>query len=512
MILAETPRRKLVTQLVSWGHWFTLLNIIIAITIASIYILNSPSPGTVLGKVYLFINWLSHIGFLTFFAFVILILPLCYLVTNAKLVKALSSIIAAIGLALLAFDALLYNKYAVHLSINSAELIRSEAQTVIAQFGWQQWGFLSLLFLAWLSFQLIAANALWQRIECLQNRKLGRPISGFFVACFVASHAMHVWADANLYQPIVQQDNMFPLSYPATAKTLMARYSLLDIKDYQQRKTLQFNHISNNISYPAETVYCAVETDKKVLLLVLVKEPSPDNIPGLKPFKQHYGLHSNLAYGINSVLYGLPEFYHQALSDYAPLLLSLPQSMGLKVSLYLDPANQPPHLAAFNSDWSGFRQGLQTAHSNLAVGFVDKAQLKTLMTPEVFAEYKIMITSLASQENMNSTLWTNFDNHKPLSSHEDLAPTALNLLGCATRSRAYSTGTNLTDKTVSRYVVSTRSNKVILLNNGQRIEVMTNGNVRIFELSSGNELFDQPDTNLLSQAIKHLSHFSAKRP
>ncbi|MDP5041396.1 MAG: DUF3413 domain-containing protein, partial [Paraglaciecola sp.] len=240
MILVETPRRKLVTQLVNWGHWFTLLNIVIAIIIAAIYILNSPAPGTPLGTLYLFTNWFSHIGFLTFFGFVILILPMCYWVKNAKVVKVTASVTAAIALALLAFDALLYNKYGVHLSFGSANLIRDEAQTALAEFGWQQWGFLFLLFVVWLSFQLIVANALWKRIERLQKRKLGLPITTFFVTCFVASHAMHVWADANLYQPIVRQDDMFPLSYPAKAKTLLAKYNLLDIEDYQQRKELQF--------------------------------------------------------------------------------------------------------------------------------------------------------------------------------------------------------------------------------------------------------------------------------
>mgnify|MGYP000274166089 CR=1 FL=1 len=35
MILTETPRRKLVTQLVTWGHWFALSNMILAIAIAN---------------------------------------------------------------------------------------------------------------------------------------------------------------------------------------------------------------------------------------------------------------------------------------------------------------------------------------------------------------------------------------------------------------------------------------------------------------------------------------------
>ena len=135
MILTETPRRKRVTQLVNWGHWFALGNIVIAIIIASIYVFTSPLPGTLLGTLYLFSNWFSHIGFLTFVGFVIFVLPLCYVLPNVKVVKAVSSTIAAVGLALLAFDALLYNKTGLHLSLGSAELIRSETQTVIAEFG-----------------------------------------------------------------------------------------------------------------------------------------------------------------------------------------------------------------------------------------------------------------------------------------------------------------------------------------------------------------------------------------
>jgi len=510
MILAETPRRKLVTQLVNWGHWFALLNIIIAITIAAIYILNSPAPGSVIGTFYLFINWLSHIGFLTFFGFVILILPLCYLVPNAKAVKVLSSVLAALGLALLAFDALLYNKYGVHLSLNSAELIRSETQTAIAQFGWQQWGFLLLLFIVWLSFQLIVANALWQRIDKLQKRKLGLPISGFFVSCFVVSHALHVWADANLYQPIVQQDNMFPLSYPATAKTLMARYSLLDIKDYQQRKALQFNQTIKGIIYPAEPVYCSVDSSKKVLLLSLVEGELPNTIVGLSNFEHHYLLESSIDNGITTVLYGLPELYHSALKSYSPLLLQLPNSMGLKVSLYLDNISHP-RLATYQQDWQQFKQSVFDASSNLSIGFVQTGQLDELLTEKVLAQYQVIVTTLVDQNTLKIALLTNITINKSMSSLEDIAPTALNLLGCAAQAKAYSTGNTLTQKGNLNYIVSTQGSKVLLLTNNQRIEIMKNGNVRVFDLNTGDEAFSQVDPNILSQGIKHLSRFSAKR-
>lgn len=510
MILSETPRRKLVTQLVNWGHWFALLNIIIAVTIAAIYILNSPAPGSAIGTFYLFTNWISHIGFLTFFSFVILILPICYLVPNAKIVKIVSSILAALGLALLAFDALLYNKYGVHLSLNSADLIRNETQTAMAQFGWQQWGFLLLLFVAWLSFQLIVANALWQRIGRLQKRKLGLPISIFFVSCFVISHALHVWADANLYQPIVQQDNMFPMSYPATAKTLMARYSLLDIEDYQQRKALQFNQTINGIIYPAEPVYCSVDATKKVLLLSLLEGELPDSIAGLSKFDNHYLLQSSVHSGIATILYGLPELYHNALQSYSPLLLQLPSSMGLKVSVYLESHNNQ-RLSAYQQDWQQFKDNLFNSSSNLSVGFVQKTQLEELLTADVLAQYKIIVTNLVNQDALNNTLFSNFTVNKSMASLEDLAPTALNLLGCAAKAQAYSTGNTLTQKSNFNYIASTQGSKVLLLTDTQRIEIMNNGNVRVFDLNTGDEVFNQVDPNVLSQGIKHLSRFSAKR-
>jgi membrane-anchored protein YejM (alkaline phosphatase superfamily) len=510
MILSETPRRKLVTQLVNWGHWFALLNIVVAIIIASVYILNSPSPGTLLGTVYMFSNWFSHISFLTFFGFVILVLPLCYWVNNAKVVKVISSILAAVALALLGFDALLYNKYGVHLSLHAAELIRNEAQTAIAEFGWQQWGFLLLLFVVWLSFQLIVANAIWQRIARLQKRKLGLPITTFFVLCFVTSHAMHIWADAKLYQPIVQQDNVFPLSYPATAKTLMSRYSLLDLENYQQRKALQFDQSILGIRYPLAPIYCAVEQSKKVLLLLQIEGESSVDLASLNPVKQHYSLNSSVAAAQLSTLFGLPELYHPALSGKRPLLLNLPGKLGLSVAVYSKTTITHAGISPFTMDWQNFEQQLQNTELNLAVGFVSQQQIRAVLTPQVLANYQVVISSLAPSDSGHAMLLSNIQLQDGLYSTEDFAPTIVNLMGCNAPVNTYSTGRDMLAPRNRTWLVSTQGSKVIVLHNEQRIEVMANGNARVFGLASGKEISAPVDTNLLSQAIKRLSAFSSK--
>ena len=126
MILAESPRRQRVTKLVNWGHWFALANILLALIISSIFVFSSPPSGTLLGTFYLVANWFGHIGFLTFCGFVIFILPQCYWLTNAKLLKGSASVIAAVGLALLALDALIYNRTGFHITLRE---LRSSAES-----------------------------------------------------------------------------------------------------------------------------------------------------------------------------------------------------------------------------------------------------------------------------------------------------------------------------------------------------------------------------------------------
>lgn len=236
----------------------------------------------------------------------------------------------------------------------------------------------------------------------------------------------------------------------------------------------------------------------------------PNTITGLSKFEDHYLLQSSIDSGTTTILYGLPELYHGALQDYSPLLLQLPSSMGLSVSLYLNKSNHQ-RLTTYQQDWQQFKQGVVDASSNLSVGFVKAEQLNELLTQQVLAQYQIIVTDLTDKSDLNNPLLTNINIHKPMASLEDIAPTALNLLGCTAKSTVYSTGNTLTHKSHLNYIVSTQGSKVLLLTNEQRIEIMSNGNVRVFDLDTGDEDFSQVDPNILSQGIKHLSSFSAKR-
>ena len=441
--------------------------------------------------------------------FVILVLPLCYLLPNVKVIKASASLFAAIGLALLALDALIYNRHGVHLSLYSVNVLRNESDSAIATFGWQQWGFLALLFVVWLSFQLTISNALWQRLDRIKKINIGMRASLFFLTCFVASHVTHIWADARLYQPVLQQDDMFPLSYPATAKTLMSRYDLIDLQTYRTRKQLILDRDIESVSYPNAPVYCAINPESSIVLLM--KTDNADltanyQSVGLNDKNNHINTHTLPENAMLSALYGLPHFYHAALASKAPILFDLTSNFNIPIMTFQESQVQNPYFLAYESSWQGFKDSVYVNQPKLAVAMVDSSQLAELLTEKLVSHNRVIIADIS--ESGDNKLYSNLDltEVQNTSIQEDLAPTLLNMMGCDSDPARHSTGQNIFAQK-RPWVISTMESNLVIMNASQRIDIDTNGNYKISDLKTGEQTDELLDMNLLRQAMRHISRF-----
>lgn len=61
--------REQTSQRITWGHWFALFNIVVAILIASRYAFNADWPNTLVGKLY-FLSAFSDISASLFLPFI----------------------------------------------------------------------------------------------------------------------------------------------------------------------------------------------------------------------------------------------------------------------------------------------------------------------------------------------------------------------------------------------------------------------------------------------------------
>lgn len=76
--------REETSQRITWGHWFALFNVVLALLIASRYAFNADWPNTLSGKLYFFTSLFGHFSFIVFAVYLLLLFPLSFLIKNER--------------------------------------------------------------------------------------------------------------------------------------------------------------------------------------------------------------------------------------------------------------------------------------------------------------------------------------------------------------------------------------------------------------------------------------------
>lgn len=246
MVTNRQRYREKVSQMISWGHWFALFNILFALILGSRYLLVADWPSSLAGRIYAYTSWVGHFSFVVFAAYLLIIFPLTFVVMSQRLMRVLSAVVATAGLTLVMVDSAVFSRFHLHLNPVVWELVINPDQSEMAR-DWQLM-FISvpLIFLV----EMLFATWSWQKLRSLNRRSFGKPVAALFISAFFASHLMYIWADANFYRPITMQRANLPLSYPMTARRFLERHGLLDAQEYQRRLIQQGDPEAVAVEYP----------------------------------------------------------------------------------------------------------------------------------------------------------------------------------------------------------------------------------------------------------------------
>ncbi|WP_298443353.1 DUF3413 domain-containing protein [uncultured Ferrimonas sp.] len=315
-----------VSPLVLWGHWFTFINMLLAMLIASRFLYVQGWPDTLLAQVYMVINWIGHFAFLGFAGYLFALFPVTLLLPFSHILRGLGAVVATVGLTLLAFDAEIFDHYRLHLNPFVFDVASSDISALL------QSPFLAVVPVALLALQLVIANGLWKRLARVRRRRMGSKVVVVLVSCFVGSHLIHIWADATGYQPITAQDDIFPLHYPATARGFIAKQGILEVDEIgavsdQTPPTHQLN-------YPISPLQCGPSARPDVLMITIdgwradmVNTATMPYLMALSKrshwFERHSAASNQFNQGIYNLLYGMLPSYRQPLGrDRAAPVLS----------------------------------------------------------------------------------------------------------------------------------------------------------------------------------------------
>lgn len=363
MVTLRQPYREKVSQMVSWGHWFALFNMLLAMVLGSRYLFVADWPTTLAGRLFSYVSLVGHFSFLVFTSYVLILFPLTFIVVSQRLMRFLSVILATAGMTLLLIDSEVFTRFHLHLNPVVWELVINPDQNEMAR----DWQLMFISVPVILLLELVFATWSWQKLRSLtRRRRFARPLAAFLFIAFIASHVVYIWADANFYRPITMQRANLPLSYPMTARRFLEKHGLLDAQEYQRRLIEQGNPDAVSVQYPlSELRYRDMGTGQNVLLITvdgLNYSRFEKQMPALAGFAEqnisftrHMSSGNTTDNGIFGLFYGIsPSYMDGILSTRTPAaLITALNQQGYQLGLFSsDGFTSPLYRQALLSDFS----------------------------------------------------------------------------------------------------------------------------------------------------------------
>ncbi|EET7797274.1 cardiolipin transport protein PbgA [Escherichia coli] len=363
MVTHRQRYREKVSQMVSWGHWFALFNILLSLVIGSRYLFIADWPTTLAGRIYSYVSIIGHFSFLVFATYLLILFPLTFIVGSQRLMRFLSVILATAGMTLLLIDSEVFTRFHLHLNPIVWQLVINPDENEMAR----DWQLMFISVPVILLLELVFATWSWQKLRSLtRRRRFARPLAAFLFIAFIASHVVYIWADANFYRPITMQRANLPLSYPMTARRFLEKHGLLDAQEYQRRLIEQGNPDAVSVQYPlSELRYRDMGTWQNVLLITvdgLNYSRFEKQMPALAGFAEqnisftrHMSSGNTTDNGIFGLFYGIsPSYMDGILSTRTPAaLITALNQQGYQLGLFSsDGFTSPLYRQALLSDFS----------------------------------------------------------------------------------------------------------------------------------------------------------------
>ena len=560
----KTYSKKLL-HLISWSHWFTFFNIIAAIALSSYYLFSETAPDTLLGQIYLITTWVSHIAFLTFMSFVLLLFPLTIIWPNTKVIRTSGSIVFTFGLLLLLLDGFIYSRLGYHLNASSSTQIFGLIKE-IAQESAVFYTVSGMLAIVILGFEFTISNYAWKHLKQLQKTVFARFFILALVLSFFFSHLTHIWADANLDYDILRQDTVLPLSYPATAQTLLTKYGLFDVEDYIERKTSPLSFSTAIPQYPhIQNEQCVKTNTSQSVFLVLTNAQL--NEQQLQYFSNRT---SSNSYQLNNhvdsallddawfnLLYSLPNIYQQDIlkQQIKPLLFQAIEQQNLSSSFTLidevnsEGSDEPWFISLFDKknhlkDISSLvfadklnskKPGLHLIYFKSTPNDNDKGsnsgyQFELFVDALLLAQQQkqqqdiIWISSIGNQTKdtqlstkpallispySSSQTNVNKETIYKLTSHMDLQSTLMtNWLGCNINNKDYSNGSDLITLNKDRVIANTSKDGLMVFNKDKSVFIDQNGNFQSYSSQLDAPITVNKDFPLMIDGVHFIKRFS----
>jgi len=331
-------------RLLRWGSWFAFLNAgllaLVGVRYLWYYLSLGPSPGWIYA-VLAFVGQMSLLASLPF----LLLVPVIIIAPWPRLILTLSVLLGTAVLSFLVLDSLLFAANRYHLSVLTFSLLAP-----------QTWGFLAFYFVMGLAIEAMLARWLWRRSTQPIWPGRGHIIVIVVVACFLASHLIHLFAEAHYYVPVTSFTRYLPLYFPLKDARKLARWGLVDQARARDRNLVASlgRPPAGELHYPRAPLRCEPRAPLLNVVLIVIDAMRADSLAsdtsphmaafaeGAQRFEAHYSGGNSSRAGMFSIFYAIPASYWDDFADdhRPPVLMDLFRRYGYQLGLF---SSSPVH-------------------------------------------------------------------------------------------------------------------------------------------------------------------------
>lgn len=322
-MMMHTETRK---RLLRWWGWLLLTTLLLLLLVVSRYFQVVELDARPLSLIFRAAMLVAH--FTTVAAFALLpVLAAILLWPRPRLLIPLGVLFAAAVVAAVLMDTQVYQLYRFHINAGVLNLLFGGAARETFVFSGSMYAQAALLVASIIGFFALASAGLWWYVGLLpRHRTITRAVTSVLIAALVGFHCVHIWADAVGYEPFLEQTEVLPMRYAATAKRLL-RARGVNLRELQIPATNQ-GPGSSGLSYPLQPLTCRAPENPPNIVVIVIDSWRFDALnaevtPNIEAFARssvrfmdHYSGGNATRIGIFSLFYSIPgTYWHRMLAQ-----------------------------------------------------------------------------------------------------------------------------------------------------------------------------------------------------
>jgi membrane-anchored protein YejM (alkaline phosphatase superfamily) len=338
--------------------WFFLAVSALLFLSGARYLLAFTWPDEWLARAYAVSAALGHFTLLAMVPWLVLVLPLVLLAPGrAQPIRVLCVVVSAALMAFVQIDSLVFAADRFHVSALALRVL-----------GASTWLFTGVYFAVGLALCALLLRAIARRANRSGAGRRAAQLTAALGGLYLASQAVHAWADVRYHVPVTSFTPYLPLYRPLTGKTLLSRW-LGSVDLSTRRAAVAVGEMADVqdalLDYPKQPLRCTPPPAPLNVLVIGLDAMRADMVtPRITPhitrfaadalpFESHWSGGNGTRPGLFSLFYGIPATYWFAFysAQRPPVLIETFQAHGYRMGIF--PGNPSDQLVGL--DRTAFR-------------------------------------------------------------------------------------------------------------------------------------------------------------